>query len=168
MNRREFARSAIGLASLGSLVALAEDPRSVAKAEKAEKAKPAAVDHSAHAGMDHSAHQAASGRYAALATTYGDCAAAAEDCISHCQTVLATGDKSLADCLKTALACDTTCIAVARLARLDSEFTADFAKASIAVMEACAAACKPHVEHHAICKACYEACGKTISAARAI
>lgn len=165
MNRREFARSAIGLASLGSLVALADDPRNVARAEKA---KPAGVDHAAHAGMDHSAHQAGSGRHAALATSFSDCAAAAEDCISHCQRVLATGDKSLADCLKTALACDTACIAVARLARLDSEFAPAFATASIAAMEACAAACKPHVEHHAICKACYEACGNAISAARAI
>lgn len=166
MNRREFARSALGLASLGSLVALADDPRNVARAEKAKPA--AAVDHSAHAGMDHSAHHAASGRHAALAATFSDCAAAAEDCIAHCQTVLASGDKSLAECLKTALACDTTCVAVARLARLDSEFTAGFAKQSIAVMEACAAACKPHIEHHAICKACFDACGKTISAAKAI
>lgn len=164
MNRRQFARSAIGLASLGSLIAVADEPRMVAKADKAK----AAVDHSAHAGMDHSAHQAASGRYAALAATFSDCAAAAEDCIAHCQSVLATGDKSLGECLKTALACDTSCVAVARLARLDSEFTASFAKASIAVMEACAAACKPHIEHHAICKACFDACGKTISAAKAI
>ncbi|MCX7073088.1 MAG: hypothetical protein NTW01_19050 [Gammaproteobacteria bacterium] len=161
MNRREFARGAIGLATFGSLVASADEPRMVAKAK-------AAVDHSAHAGMDHSAHQAASGRYAALAATFSDCAAAAEDCIAHCQSVLATGDKSLGECLKTALACDTSCVAVARLARLDSEFTASFAKASIAVMEACAAACKPHVEHHAICKACFDACGKTIIAAKAI
>jgi len=164
MNRREFARGAIGLATFGSLVASADEPRMVAKADKAKSA----VDHSAHAGMDHSTHQAASGRYAALAATFSDCAAAAEDCIAHCQSVLATGDKSLGECLKTALACDTSCVAVARLARLDSEFTAGFAKASIAVMEACAAACKPHVEHHAICKACFDACGKTISAAKAI
>ena len=165
MNRRDFARGAIGLASFSTLAALADEPRLVAKADKAQAA---AVDHSAHAGMDHGAHAAASGRYAALATTFSECAALAEDCIAHCQTVLATGDKSLGECLKTALACDTACIAVSRLARLDSEFTAGFAKQSIAAMEACAAACKPHIEHHATCKACFDACGKTISAAKAI
>lgn len=170
MNRRDFTRAFAGLASFAAFAgsAAAEDPRNARSDVAAAKSKPAAaVDHSAH--HDHAAMASApAGRYAALATVYADCAARATECITHCQSVLATGDKSLGDCLKTALACQTTCTAVAQLARLNSDFAPALARDTVPVMKACLDACRPHIEHHTICKACFDACESAIKAAQSI
>lgn len=184
MNRRQFMNTMAGAAALGaaSSLAQADDPRNVARSEnapavsKAKSAKPtAAADphaghagHQGHAAVDHSAHQPGSGRYAALASSFGVCAGLAAECVGHCQTILATGDKSLAECLKSSLACDTTCTAVARLARLESQFAPSLAQQTIPVMEACMESCRPHVETHPICKACFDACNNAIGTARTI
>lgn len=184
MNRRQFMNTMAGAAALGaaSSLAQADDPRNVARSEnapaasKAKSAKPAAAadphaghaGHQGHAAVDHSAHQPGSGRYAALASSFGICAGLAAECVGHCQTILATGDKSLAECLKSSLACDTTCTAVARLARLESQFAPSLAQQTIPVMEACMESCRPHVETHPICKACFDACNNAIGTARTI
>ncbi len=167
MNRRDFTRAFAGLASFTAFAgtAAADDPRN-ARNDVAAAKPAAAVDHSAHQG--HAAAAAAPGRYAALATVYADCAARATECITHCQSVLATGDKSLGDCLKTALACQTTCTAVAQLARLNSDFAPALARDTVPVMKACLDTCRPHIEHHAICKACFDACESAIKAAQSI
>ncbi len=171
MNRRDFTRAFAGLATFTAFAgtAAAEDPRTLRADAPAGKAKPAAaaVDHSAHQGHA-AADSAPAGRYAALATVYADCAARATECITHCQSVLATGDKSLGDCLKTALACQTTCTAVAQLARLNSDFAPALARDTVPVMKACLDTCRPHIEHHAICKACFDACESAIKAAQSI
>lgn len=114
---------------------------------------------------EHAHHAApASLRYADLASVYSVCAAASAECIAHCQRILATGDKSMAECLKTALDCSAVCDAIAKLARFDSDFAPKLAAQAVPVMDACAKACKPHVEHHAICKACFDACNAAIKA----
>ena len=87
---------------------------------------------------------------------------------SHCQQLLAQGDKSLGTCLRTALDTDTVCSTVLKLAGLNSRFTAAMAKQSVAVMQACVEACKEHVAHHAECKACHDACLAAIDAAKAL
>jgi Cys-rich four helix bundle protein (predicted Tat secretion target) len=102
----------------------------------------------------------------ALIPAYQACTRAAQACISHCQQLLAQGDKSLGTCLRTALDTDTVCSTVLKLAGLNSRFTAAMAKQSVAVMQACVDACKEHVEHHAECKACHDACLKAIEAAK--
>lgn len=103
----------------------------------------------------------------ALATAFDACAAASNACIAHCQKTLATGDKSMAECLRTSLDCDALCEVVAKLARYDSAQAPAIAKASIPAMKACADACKPHIEHHAVCKTCFDACNAAIGAAKA-
>jgi len=102
----------------------------------------------------------------ALIPAYQACIQAAQVCIAHCQQLLAQGDKSLGACLRTALDTETACGAVLRLAGLNSRFTAAFAKQSVPVMQACVEACKEHVDHHAECKACHDACLKAIDAAK--
>lgn len=102
-----------------------------------------------------------------MAKAFSACAAASSECIAHCQKSLATGDKSMADCLRTSLDCDALCEAVAKLARYESAQAPAIAKAAIPAMKACADACKPHVEHHAVCKSCFDACNAAVSAANA-
>lgn len=123
----------------------------------------------AHKGHQHQGGSATAGATeSALAKAFDACAAAATACIAHCQKSLATGDKMMAECLKTALDCDALCEAVAKLARYESAQAPAIAKASIPAMKACADACKPHVEHHAVCKTCFDACNEAVSAANAV
>ena len=149
MDRRQFLLNSITLAAASSLAATAAQAKDV----------------DAHKG--HHEHDAAAGD-SALAKAFDECAATTTACIAHCQKQLATGDKSMADCLKTALDCDALCEAVAKLARYDSAQAPAIAKASIPAMKACADACKPHVEHHAVCKACFDACNTAVNAANAV
>ena len=119
---------------------------------------------------DHAAMMAAASapsKYGALVAPYQECIRAALTCISHCQQLLAQGDKSLGTCLKTALDTEVVCSSVLKLATLNSPFTPALAKQSVAVMQACVDACKEHVSHHAQCKACHDACLKAIDAAKA-
>jgi len=173
MNRRQFSRAAAGLVTLAAGIgsASAEDPRDAARSQSPAKAPKAAAEpvdapfvDPAHA---HHAHGAVGeARFAALAGAYGDCAAASQACISHCQSVLAAGDKSLGDCLKAVLDTDAVATAVARLARYDSAWAPVIAKQSISVLDACIEACRPHVAHHAACRACSDACKNAIAKAR--
>lgn len=151
MNRRQFAHAAAGLAAL---------------ATTAHAAEPAAVPFvdPAHAG--HHRDPDAAARMTALAAAYGDCAAAAQACASHCQRRLATGDKTLGDCLKAVLDTDAVATAVARLARYESAWAPVMARSALAVLDVCLEACKPHVGHHAECKACADACQQAIDKTR--
>jgi Cys-rich four helix bundle protein (predicted Tat secretion target) len=120
---------------------------------------------------DHAAMMGAASvpsRYIKLVAPYQECVRASQACMSHCQQLLAQGDKSLGACLKTALDTEVVCSAVLKLANLNSQFTPTLAKQSVAVMQACVEACKEHVAHHAECKACHDACLKAIEAAKAI
>lgn len=120
---------------------------------------------------DHAAMTAAAparARYAALVAPYQECVRASQACISHCQQLLAQGDKSLGTCLRTALDTEVVCSSVLKLANLNSQFTPALARQSMAVMQACVEACKEHVDHHAECKACHDACLKAIETAKSI
>lgn len=117
-----------------------------------------------HAAM--MAPAAAPTKYGALVAPYQECVRASQACISHCQRLLAQGDKSLGTCLRTALDTEVVCSSVLKLANLNSQFTSALARQSVAVMQACVEACKEHIEHHAECKACHDACLKAIEAAK--
>lgn len=134
-----------------------------------------AHDHAAMMGdHDHAAMMAAMAqageakprRFDALVKPFQACTAAVAVCTAHCQTLLAQGDKSMGACLRTALDCDVTCGAALKAAGLNSDFTPELARTSVAAMEACVKACKPHVGHHAECKACHDACLVAIEAAK--
>lgn len=153
MQRRDFTLGLFAAAATASTLAYAakDKPTKVA----------AANPHEGHHGTD-------VGRYAGLVQAFAICGAAATECVAHCQKLLAEGDKMMGECLKTSLACDALCPTVARLARLDSDQAPAIAKAAMPAMQACIEACKPHIEHHAFCKVCYEACGAAMAAARAV
>lgn len=111
---------------------------------------------------DHKAMMAAQGakepRYNDLIPPLQDCTKAVGACIAHCQILLAAGDKSMGRCLRTALDCDVTCGAALKAAALNSNYTPALARTAKAAMETCVKACKPHIEQHAECKACHDAC----------
>jgi len=126
-----------------------------------------------HAGHDHAAMMAAAKaapakprKYDSLVKPMSECMAAVQVCMNHCQVVLATGDKSMGDCLRTALDCDVVCGAALKAAGLNSAYTPALAKTAQAAMEACVKSCKPHIEHHAECKGCHDACLAAIDAIR--
>jgi Cys-rich four helix bundle protein (predicted Tat secretion target) len=105
-------------------------------------------------------------RFTALVAPFQACTAATAMCIDHCQVLLAQGDKGMADCLRTALDCDVTCAAVLKAATLNSTFTPALAKTALLAMDACVKACKPHVDHHAECRNCHDACLSAMAAVR--
>jgi Cys-rich four helix bundle protein (predicted Tat secretion target) len=149
-----------GLGFVGSAGAV-EPPTLLAQASGPAPAH----DHAAMMGSASPA-PAAPRRNDRLIPAFQDCTRTAQTCIAHCQELLAEGDKSLGACLRTALDADAVGGAVLRLAGLNSRFTAALAKQSIPVLQACFEACKEHVEHHAQCKACHDACVKAIAAAK--
>lgn len=123
--------------------------------------------HGSHGG-DGGREAAPSGRYRGLVKPYQACTGAISACIAHCQVLLAQGDKSVGDCLRTALDCDVTCGATLKAAGLNSDYTPALARTAVQSMQACVEACKPHLEHHAECKACHDACLAAIRASRRI
>lgn len=129
----------------------------------------AQTDHSHH---DHGAMAPAAPKGTAapagFISAYQECVAAANACIAHCQVLLAQGDKSLGACLRTALDSELTCSATLRAATLQSPYLGALAKTSVAAMQACIEACKPHVAHHAECKRCHDACVAAVKAANAL
>ena len=142
------------------------DRRSMlALAAGAAAALPAMAQTTGH--EHHHAPAAATPRkFDALMAAHQQCVSAAQVCINHCQTLLAQGDKVMAECLRTALDTEAVCATVAKMAGWNSKFAGTYAQQSITVMQACLEACKPHLEHHAECKACHDACVKAIDASR--
>lgn len=122
--------------------------------------------HEGHGGGH--GREPAGGRATALIRAYQACTAAISACIAHCQVLLADGDKSLGECLRTALDCDVTCGATLKAASLQSSHTGALARVAVASMKECIEACKPHLEHHAECKACHDACVAAVRASRRI
>lgn len=154
MKKREWMNAAAGLAAVGFGSLL-----------PGRAAAQAAATH------DHAAMMAAQGaakprRYDDLVEPFQACSKAVAECISHCQTLLAAGDRSLGRCLRTALDCDVVCNAALRAALINSNYTPALARTAAAAMDVCVKACKPHVEHHAECKACHDACLAAIDAAK--
>lgn len=178
MNRRQLIERSTTLVAVASSVSAALWPSASAAADKKPVAKPAAADHSGHMHHNHampaSSASAPAGmhegclpkRFQAVVAPFQACTAATATCIAHCQVMLATGDKAMAECLRTALDCDITCNAALRAATLNSDFTPALLKTAIGAMEACVKACKPHVNHHMECAACHDACLAAIAAAR--
>lgn len=152
MHRRTLVRSGLVMgAALAATVSRAQTDHS----------------HHNHAAMATAAPQGKPAP-AGFIAAYQECLAAAGACIAHCQVLLAQGDKSLGACLRTALDTDLTCSATLRAATLQSAYLGALAKTSVTAMQACIEACKPHVDHHAECKRCHDACLAAVKAANAL
>lgn len=106
--------------------------------------------------------------YPALAAAATDCVARGQACLAHCIRLLSAGDESLGTCADAVSQMIPLCSALQTLATQGSSHTPGLAGVALAACKDCAAACKPHVEHHAECKACYEACLECIRQCEAV
>jgi Cys-rich four helix bundle protein (predicted Tat secretion target) len=86
------------------------------------------------------------------------CIARGQECIRHCQEVLASGDTSMGACLKTALEMVAACELTQKYAAYRSVNLAKAAALAAEACKACEEACRKHEHHHKTCKDCAEAC----------
>lgn len=142
MNRREWLSGAVG--TLGAIGAMGISSNAFAEGKKKD----------AHAGHGDSAPNP----FAKAIDAAADCAKKGEICVAHCQQMLATGDKSMAACLKTALEMVAACQSLIKLASLQSKGTKRMAALCADLCRECEKACKEHEAHHKICKDCMESC----------
>jgi len=103
-----------------------------------------------------------------LAQAASACTVAGSACLQHCLTLLAQGDKSLGDCAKAVTQMRAVCEAMSTLAAYNSAYVPRLAKVCIDVCSDCEKACRPHIEQHAVCKACADACLATIAQAKLV
>jgi len=127
MNRREILR---GAGVLAAAVAAAQPGRSQSSAGVADKA---------------------------LVATASDCLSKGQICLNHCLAMLASGDKSMAACSKTANEMIAVCGAMLALAAQGAPSLPKFATVCLDVCKRCEAECNKHAQHSP-CKDCATAC----------
>jgi Cys-rich four helix bundle protein (predicted Tat secretion target) len=133
-----------------------------ADAKTDAKAEPKADAHAGHEG-----HGAGSG-HAAFAAAAADCVEKGDACLQHCIALLSKGDTSMAECAATVNAMLAVCRGMGTLAVSDSKHIKLAAQLCLAVCTDCAAACEPHAGHHETCKACHDACQRSIAEAETL
>jgi len=102
-----------------------------------------------------------------LAKAIGECVGVGNECLAHCLTLLGSGDTSLADCAKTVRDMLAVCAATQALVASNSTHMKPAVQLCLDVCTDCERACRKHEGHHAVCKACADACAATAKAARA-
>lgn len=125
-----------------------------------------------HAGHDmhdhhrHGEHGHTDSQHQALIEVALDCVAKGEACVPHCVDLMATGDTSLADCLRSVSAMMPLCSAAARFAALDAPRLKAVAKLCGDICDDCEKVCRKHAEHHQVCKACADSCAAFVKESR--
>jgi len=92
-----------------------------------------------------------------LVATASDCLGKGQICLSHCLDMLASGDKSMAACSKTANEMLAVCGAMLSLAAQGAPSIPKFAAVCLDVCRRCEAECRKHIQHTP-CKDCAAAC----------
>jgi Cys-rich four helix bundle protein (predicted Tat secretion target) len=108
--------------------------------------------------QDHSQHSHGAAPNQALINDASQCVSAGEVCLTHCQEMLAQGDKSLADCAKSVRELVTVCGGLRSLAAQNAAILPKYAGLAADVCKGCEAQCRKHESQHAVCKACADAC----------
>ncbi len=137
MNRRE------AVAALGAVVAVASNAAAQGKATPTP---------------------ATAAKAPSLADTARACINAGEQCFDHCVNMLASGDKSMADCFATVRQMLPVCSTLETLAKLNSPHLKAYAAVCATYCRDCEKACKPHAATHAVCKTCMDACAACAAA----
>lgn len=130
------------------------DPKTDAKAGDA-------AGHEGHEGHEgHAGHGEVAN--AAFAAATADCVEKADACLQHCIAALSKGDTSMAECAAAVHEMLAICRGMGTLAVSNSKHLQAAVKLCLDLCTDCAAACEPHAEHHATCKACHDACTRSI------
>lgn len=143
MNRRQW----LNAASMAALAALAQ---------------------SAGAAQEHHSQGGAPASHAKLVAAASDCVAKGQVCLAHCIRLLSAGDDSMSDCAKSINQMLAICGALQNLAAQGAALIPAMARVAEQGCSECAEACKPHVRHHAECKACHDACLACIEQCKAL
>lgn len=106
----------------------------------------------------HEHHHGGMAKNQALINAAGNCSSKAEVCLSHCQELLAQGDKSMAACAATTREVAVACTALRSLAAQSAPSLAQYAKVTAEVCSRCEAECRKHEKQHQVCKDCADAC----------
>ena len=106
--------------------------------------------------------------YSALQASAAACVVKGQTCLAHCIRFLSMGDKSMAECAKALNQMLALCGALQSIAAQGSTLTPSLAKVALEACTQCANACKPHIEHHEVCNACYESCIECIKHCKAV
>ncbi len=106
--------------------------------------------------------------YANCITTAKNCVAPAEICLTKMMALLAVGEKTMLECADTTRQMLPVCEALLSLSAQESSLTIEIARLSIKSCSICAAACKPHVDHHPECQDCYSSCMECIQSFKAM
>jgi Cys-rich four helix bundle protein (predicted Tat secretion target) len=93
----------------------------------------------------------------ALVGTASDCLSKGQLCLTHCHEMLATGDKTMGACAKTASEMVAVCAAMLSLAAQGAPSLSKFATVCLDVCKRCEAECRKHIQHSP-CKDCATAC----------
>lgn len=118
--------------------------------------------HAGHGGGD----EASGGPdHASFVAALADCTEKGQVCLQHCIALLSKGDTSMAECAAAVNDMMAICQGMGTLALSKSKHLQAAAKVCHDLCSDCAAACKPHMAHHASCKACAEACEATMAEA---
>lgn len=126
----------------------------------------------AFAGIARAADEKAAPREAtaaekALITAISGCLAEGNLCMEHCIARLSSGDTSMAECARSVRDMLAVCNATQALVSSNSPRKKAAMQLCIDACDDCERACRKHESHHAICKACADACAAVIKANRA-
>lgn len=100
--------------------------------------------------------------YEAVRAAAAGCVSKGQVCLAHCIRLLSQGETSMDKCAVAVNQMLALCGALQNLAAQGSQLTPALAKVALDGCTQCAEACKPHIEHHAECNACYESCQECI------
>lgn len=140
-----------------------------------EDPQPTPVQHQGHGAHDaHQGHAAATpdtglgAEETEVVHALMHCDTAGQTCLTQCLALLGQGEASMAACAQGV----REMLAVCAAARATLQSRSSLAAAQLAVCRdacaACRAACLPHVDHHAQCSACAEACTHAMAAIDAL
>lgn len=141
-------------ASLGALACGGQNAVAQNTPKQPATPPPPANPHAGHAGH---------GGDTALFEAAHGCITKGDACIQHCIAMLSSGDTSMVDCLRASRDMHAVMHGLAQLASSNSARLKEYAKVAVELCKDCEAACKKHADHHAVCRECMEACGKTIA-----
>lgn len=126
-------------------------------------------DHSGHAGhAGHASDTGLSEPESAVVHALAHCDMVGQACLTHCLSLLAQGDSSMAACASGVREMFSVCQATTVLIQSRSSLAAAQLAVCRDACAACRAACLPHVDHHAQCSECAQACTRAIVAIEAL
>ena len=161
MNRRDMI-SALGLTAVGAVA-----PTAASALSHQMKGAPASTQ-SMTPAIASSGNASAPNPYASCIETAKNCVASAEVCLTKMMALLAAGEKTFVECAVATRQMLPVCEALLGLAAQESSLTPEIARLSIKSCTICAAACKPHVDHHPECQDCYLSCVECIQSCKRI